>query len=89
MRCAFTSAMPAATAPRRVSSGGASAGAGAGAGGAGAETWPFPSAAIVSSRRASPGWVATSSLEPLSKSARHSVGTASGFSRYSSSRSRA
>ena len=35
------------------------------------------------------GCVATSSLSPLSKSRRHSSGTASGFSRYWSSRSRA
>ena len=41
------------------------------------------------SRRARPGCVATSSLSPLSKSRRHSSGTASGFSRYWSSRSRA
>ena len=42
-----------------------------------------------SSRRAIPGCVATSSESPLSKSARHSDGTASGFSRYSSSSARA
>ena len=42
-----------------------------------------------SSRRAMPGWDATSCESPLSKSARHSEGTASGFSRYSSSRARA
>src|SRR5207237_224204 len=38
--------------------------------------------------RSRPGCVATRSLSPLSNRLRHSAGTASGFSRYSSSRSR-
>ena len=59
-------------------------GLGAAASSAGA---PLPPS--VSRRRSRPGWVATSSLPPLSNSSRHSAGTASGFSRYSSSTSRA
>src|SRR5205823_1468980 len=63
----------------------AAAGAGA-TGPGGAVTCPLPSSCprTSSTRRASPGWVATSSLEPLSNSSRHSSGTASGFSRYCS-----
>src|SRR5262249_59503906 len=50
---------------------------------------PLPRCGSCSSSRAMPGWVATSWDSPLSKSARHSGGTASGFSRYSSRRARA
>ena len=46
---------------------------------------PFPLPRRLSSSRARPGSAATSRGSPLSKSTRHSAGTASGFSRYSSS----
>src|SRR5919197_579453 len=98
VRNAFTSAIAAAMPPRSVSStsgstggpstGGSGCTTGAGRGGAEtvAATWPLPSSASSSSRRASPGCVATSSLAPLSNRLRHSAGTASGFSRYCSRR---
>ena len=50
---------------------------------------PFPSVWRVSRSFTSPGWVATSSLSPLSNRLLHSDGTASGFSRYSSRSARA
>src|SRR5439155_524259 len=90
VRNALTSDIAAATPPSRSSSGGAAAGSGVGAAsgvGAGA-AWPFVSRRF-SSSRASPGSASIRSPSPLSKSARHSDGTASGFSRYSSSRTRA
>ena len=64
--------------------GGASAAAAGGAGAGAVATWPLPSSSRSSTSRARPGWVATSSLAPLSNSVRHSLGTASGFSRYCS-----
>src|SRR5439155_14717342 len=86
MRYALTSAIAAATPPKSSSSaaGGAAAGMGAGAAAAAAPLPPSRRSSF-SSRRTSPGCVASSSLSPLSKSARHSAGTESGFSRYSSS----
>ena len=65
-----------APAPAAGALGGACCGCG------GASVWPLPPfAGSFSSRRAIPGCEATSAESPLSKSARHSDGTASGFSR--------
>src|SRR5438034_1229841 len=93
VRCALTRAMAAAMPPSSCASG-ACVGSTLGCGGGGATCAP-PFAPLprkcgsCSTRRAMPGCVATSWDSPLSNSARHSDGTASGFSRYSSRRARA
>ena len=87
VRSALTSDIAAATPPSSASSGaeGVGSGAAGGAGSGAASAWPFVPRRF-SSRRARPGSDSIRSPSPLSKSARHSDGTASGFSRYCSSR---
>ena len=69
MRYALTSAVAAATPPRSWSSAGSGAAAGCGAGrGALRRGAPFPSVWQHLDEPRSPGWLATSSLSPLSKS---------------------
>ena len=82
MRCALTSAIAAATPPRSSSSGVAGAGAGAGGVDRGRPV-SVPFGAEPLHEPASPGRPVRSTA-PLSKSARHSDGTDSGFSRYCS-----
>ena len=82
MRCALTSAIAAATPPRSSSSGVALGGAAGRRRRDRGRPFPFPRAGAA--RRAERAREAGRSTAPLSKSARHSDGTDSGFSRYCS-----